>query len=321
VPAFLPSLWRARARRAAAIPAVLGGAVLAAVIALDPAIPWIGRSPALNAAALVLALLLAAVGAVFWQGEREAARVRRTLAAGISHDLRTPLAQIRMFTEMLLLGRDRSEEERLHWLEAIERESHRLGDVMENLLLFIHGEEANPYPARQPTDLGALLEDVAAGFATRVALHRAHVVADPPAGTLALVDPQAVRQVVGNLLDNALRYGPTGQTVTLSLETTPARQVRITVADQGPGIPAADRERVWRPFVRVAEGAATEGGSGLGLAVVRQVVEAHGGQVWIADAAGGGTRMCVSLPLLAAPESHQPFPADAPPADHLLPLR
>jgi signal transduction histidine kinase len=321
VPAPLPSLWRARSRRAVAIPVLLGGAALAGLVALDPALPWSGRTPAVNAAALLLALLLSAVAAVFWQGERETARVRRALAAGISHDMRTPLAQIRMFTEMLLMGRERSLEERSHWLEAIEREAHRLGDVMENLLLFIHGEEPNPYPARQPTDLGALIEDVAVGFASRAAARRTHLVADPPAGHLALLDGRAFRQAVGNLLDNALRYGPAGQTITVSLETTGTHQALITVADQGPGVLPGDRKRVWQPFVRLDEGAAAEGGSGLGLAVVRQVVEAHGGQVWIADPSDEGARVCVSLPLLPAPEPRPPSPADAPPADRLLPLR
>jgi signal transduction histidine kinase len=97
-------------------------------------------------------------------------RARRAISAGLAHDLRTPLAHIRMFTEMLLMGRDRSVEERMQWLESIDRETHRLGEVLENLLLFVHGEEPDAFPARRRTDLGALAEDVAVSFAARAAL-------------------------------------------------------------------------------------------------------------------------------------------------------
>jgi two-component system, OmpR family, phosphate regulon sensor histidine kinase PhoR len=300
MPEPLPTLWRSRRRRMAAVVMLFIAAALAMVLALDPVQAWADRTPALILATLLLTMVFGGVSAVVWQGEREAARVRRALAAGISHDMRTPLAQIRMFTEMLLIGHERSEEERVRWLESIERESHRLGDVMENLLLFIHGDEPDPYPARQPVDLGALIEDVAVVFASRAAVRRMTVIADPPAGVMALVDPQAVRQVIGNLLDNALRYGPSGQTVTVSLDRSAAGEAVITVQDRGPGVPAADRSRVWQPFVRLDGSEGAEGSSGLGLAVVRQVVEAHGGWVSIGEANCGGARVCVSFPTAAA---------------------
>jgi signal transduction histidine kinase len=296
--ASLPTLWRSRARRLASVPVLLVGVAVAVAVALAPAED--GGVPLVRAGALILALLLAAVAAVFWQAEREASRVRRALAAGISHDMRTPLAEIRMYTEMLLLGRERSEEERIRWLEAIDRDAHRLGEVMENLLLFIHGDESDPFPARQPADLGALLEDVAADFASRGAARRGAIVADPPTGVQVVVDSQALRRAVGNLLDNALRYGPAGQRITLSLERTDDGRARVAVADQGPGIAAADRGRVWQPFVRLDERASAEPGSGLGLAVVRRVVEAHGGRAWIADAPGGGALVGFSLPLASS---------------------
>jgi signal transduction histidine kinase len=315
----LPQLWRARARRTVVVPVLLVSTVLVVLLAFDPLFSWTGRTPVTSAVALLVALLLAGVAAVFWQGDREATRVRRALAAGISHDMRTPLAQIRMFTEMLLMERARSEEERTRWLETIERETHRLGEVMENLLLFVHGEEPDPYPARQPIDLGALVEDAAVGFASRAAARRMHIEADPPAGIVAVVDPQAMRQVVGNLIDNALRFGPAGQTVTVTLDAPGAGHAEITVMDQGPGIPVADRVRVWQPFVRLDESAASEGGSGLGLAVVRQVVEAHGGHVTIADAPGGGTRMRVTVPIASASRAGRS--AAGPAAERLLPTR
>lgn len=227
--------------------------------------------------------------AALLETRREAAE-RRSLAAGAAHELRTPLAQIRMFTEMLLLRRERSEEERVAWLEAIDREAHRLGEAMENVLLYLHGESPDPFPARRSTDVGTLLEDLAADFGARAAAGGMRLALDPPDGVLASVEPQAVRQAIGNLIDNALRYGPPGQTVRLDVRQSPAAPgALITVADEGPGLPAQPSPA----------GGGGGGAPGLGLAVARRVVEAHGGSLSVAGAAGGGARVTVFLP--AAP--------------------
>jgi signal transduction histidine kinase len=188
--------------------------------------------------------------------------------------------------------------------------------VTENLLLYLHGEEADPFPARRPTDLGAMVEDLAADFGARAAAGRMRLALDPPAGVIAAVEPQAMRQALGNLIDNALRYGPPGQTVTVTL-THGAEEAEIRVADRGPGIPPADRVRVWQPFIRLDPGTAAEGGSGLGLAVVRQVAEAHGGRVALDEAPGGGACLRVFLPAHAASATGHSL--DTPPAERLLP--
>jgi signal transduction histidine kinase len=225
-------------------------------------------------------------------GAAEAVRTRRAAVAGVAHEMRTPLAQIRMFTEMLLLGRDRTEEERTAWLEAIDRQAHRLGEVTENLLLYLHGEEADPFPARRPTDLGAMVEDLAADFGARAATGRMRLALDPPAGVIAAVEPQAMRQALGNLIDNALRYGPPGQTVRLDVEASPAAPgALITVVDQGPGVPGVEPVPAGRP--------APASPPGLGLAVARRVVEAHGGSLDVGAAPGGGARVTVFLPAPA----------------------
>jgi signal transduction histidine kinase len=248
-------------------------------------------------AALFVAVLLGAGLAAVTLAARETARLRRALAASVSHDLRTPLAQIRMFTEMLLMQRERSEQERTRWLEAIERESHRLSNVMDNLLLFIHGDEPDPFPARRGIDIGALAEDVAAEFSARAAAAQMRIVADPPAGLQVFGDPSAIRQILVNLLDNALRFGPAGQTVRLGLSAD-AQQVVLCVSDEGPGIPGRQRAAAWTAFVRLDPAQTPEGGAGLGLAVVRRVVELHGGTARIEDAPGGGALVRICLPRL-----------------------
>jgi signal transduction histidine kinase len=114
--------------------------------------------------------------------------------------------------------------------------------------------------------------------------------------------------VLLNLLDNAIKYGPDGQTIAVTMSGDAPlpdgrRALVFTVDDEGPGIRAADRRRLWRPFVRLPNASPTDapaGGTGLGLSVVKQLVEAHGGTVRLDDAPGGGTRVVVSLPHVGA---------------------
>ncbi len=119
------------------------------------------------------------------------------------------------------------------------------------------------------------------------------------------VDAAAVRQIVINFIENALKFGPDGQTVTVTLDLErPASGgagglLRLSVDDEGPGVPPADRDRIWQPFVRLAEGGSAPAGTGLGLSVVRQLVAELGGRWSVCDAPGRGARFRVELPLAA----------------------
>ena len=244
----------------------------------------------------ILSLVLAAVTILHLWRERELVRARRDFVASVSHELRTPLAQIRMFSETLLLGREESEEERLRWTAVIGREARRLGDLVENILLFSHIDASRVRLEPERTDLGELAEEAVEAYVPVAASRRMRIVADAPSRIYAVADPRALRQVVVNLIDNALKYGPAGQTVSVEVERD-GTWARLTVSDEGPGIPAADRARLWRPFVRLGTGGSTAGGSGIGLSVVRSLVTQHGGQVSVEDAPGGGARFVVRLPL------------------------
>jgi signal transduction histidine kinase len=115
----------------------------------------------------------------------------------------------------------------------------------------------------------------------------------------AFVDAGALRQIVLNLLDNATKFSPPGQEVRLTVEQGDDR-ARIAVEDQGPGIPAADRERIWSPYVRLRrEKSAANEGSGIGLAVVRELTQLHNGSAFVEDAPGGGARFVIELPMAA----------------------
>ena len=123
-------------------------------------------------------------------------------------------------------------------------------------------------------------------------------------GVIVSADRDALRQVLLNLLDNAVKYGPPGQTITVGTEAAGDR-VRIFVEDQGPGIPHEDRQRVWEPYVRLGRAAEeATGGSGIGLAVVRELVSLHNGRTRVEGAPGGGARMVVELPHASSGNGH-----------------
>jgi signal transduction histidine kinase len=253
----------------------------------------------------LIAVLFAVAAILHIHRERELVRARRDFVASVSHELRTPLAQIRMFSETLLLRREENEEERMRWLGIIGREARRLGDLVENILLFSHIDAARVRLEPERTDVGELVEEVVEAYVPIAEARKMRIVADSPSRIFAIVDPRALRQIVVNLVDNALKYGPAGQTVTVEVErnTTVAR---LAVSDEGPGVAKSDRARLWRPFVRLANAGSTIGGSGIGLAVVRSLVHQHGGSVAVDDAnedggdGGRGARFVVTIPLASS---------------------
>jgi signal transduction histidine kinase len=130
--------------------------------------------------------------------------------------------------------------------------------------------------------------------------------ADLPRGVGVLADQAALRQLLLNLLDNAVKFGPPGQVVRLTLVRDNGI-ARLTVADQGPGVPVADRERIWEPYFRGSDTATRAvGGSGIGLAIVREVAGRFGGSVSVATAQGGGAAFTVTLPTLDERGGGQP---------------
>jgi signal transduction histidine kinase len=234
--------------------------------------------------------------------EYELSRLRADFVSGVSHELRTPLAQIRMFSETLLLGRVRSNAERLRSLEIIDQEARRLTHLVENLLHFSRAERQVARLSPAPAPLGVLVREAVEAFAPLAAARGITIATELADGLVAVVDADALRQMLLNLLDNAAKYGPAEQTVTVGLALADGR-ARLWVDDQGPGIPAADRERVWERFWRLErDRGSAVAGTGIGLSVVRELVALHGGRAWIEDAPGGGARFVIELPL--APEAH-----------------
>ena len=247
----------------------------------------------------LLVLMAGLVVAVVLQlrREHEIARLRSDLAAGVSHELRTPLAQILLFGETLMFERTRSERERRAAAEVIVRETRRLMHLVENALHFTRADRDLVQPSAEMIELGEVTREILVSFAplawaAKVKLREIIEDAAP-----ARVDAAAYRQIVLNLLENAVRYGPLGQTITVHVKQREA-VTRLIVEDEGPGIPMADRERIFAPFVRLTSSRRGVPGTGIGLAVVRDLTIRHGGRVWVerVDRPSGGARFVVELP-------------------------
>ena len=244
---------------------------------------------------VVVNALMVAVGVWQLRRERELARLREDFVAGVSHELRTPLAQIRMFTDTLLLDRIRNPAEGRRAVQIIGQETRRLSQLVENVLYF-HRHRRTPAAAPgTPMDLSTFVLDVTDSFKPLAASKRVRLaITTPVREVIVIASADALRQVLLNLLDNAVKFGPPDETVVVSLDTT-GDTARLSVEDRGAGVPAADRRRIFEPFERGK--ARGSGGAGIGLAVVRRIVAEHGGTVQVEDAPRGGARFVVSLPL------------------------
>lgn len=244
---------------------------------------------------LTVGLLTAAIFQL--RRARALAQLRSDFVSQVSHELRTPLTQIRMFAETLLLGRVRSEKEGRRSLEIIDQEARRLSHLVENILQFSRSERETIRLSPEPRELAPLLRDLTRDFKPLVGRGEVSFVIHPAADISARVDEDAMRQIVLNLLDNAVKYGPPKQQVILGLERI-GGWARLSVDDEGPGIPTAERQRIWQSFQRLErDRCSAVAGTGIGLAVVRELVALQGGRIRVEEGERGGARFVIELPL------------------------
>ena len=271
------------------------------------------RLPVLFAVILLtVGLLIAAIRQL--QREHALIKIRTNFVSEVSHELRTPLTQIRMFTETLLFERFKTTDDKRRALEIINRESQRLIHLVENVLRFSDRPSDQRELYLVNSHLAPLLESVVNEFQslTEAAGATVHMKLDPDA--VAPVDNDALRQILLNLLDNAIKYGPASQCVQVALTEHPGG-VQISVSDQGPGIPRIDRERIWGGYYRLdRERRSAIAGTGIGLAVVRELVTRHGGKTWVEEGRDGGACFVVEFPK-AAQLDEEAIIQDRPPAD------
>jgi signal transduction histidine kinase len=193
-----------------------------------------------------------------------------------------------------------NEERKERSLRIIDEEARRLSFLVDSILSFTHSQRGQLSPVS--TTVAAEISEIVAGFEPLAQARDVRLTTRLERGIVADVDRGALRQVLLNLLDNAVRYGPPQQNVTITT-TSAGNTWTLEVADEGPGIPADESEQIFAPYYRMKRDAGgAVGGTGIGLAVVRRLVQQHGGRVHVAPAYGDGAtgaRFVVTLPIAA----------------------
>jgi signal transduction histidine kinase len=224
---------------------------------------------------------------------RESERLKSDLVNTVSHELRTPLSGVLGFTK-LLLTRDFDSETRRHYLGIVDAQARRLSELLDDFLDVRRIEEGRFERARELVDVGTLLREEAQLYSAQSRMHQLELEL-PRAPLPVLGNPDRLRQVIGNLLSNAIKYSPQGGVVEVSAEAN-GDAVRMEVRDRGIGIPEHQQPQVFTKFFRGDAAASGITGTGLGLAVSRDIVESHGGRIGFTSAEGEGTTFFVELP-------------------------
>ncbi len=252
--------------------------------------------------ALLLIVIVLGLGATYRvvRRESEMARLKSDFVANVSHDLKTPLSLIRMFGETLELGRAPDEATRREYYAVITRESERLTRLIDNVLDFSRIEGGRRRYDIAPHPVEPLVHDVLEAFRYPFAQRGFKVdVAMAPDLPEALVDPEAVKQAVANLVDNAIKYSGEGRRIAVAVRSEGDR-VAIEVADEGIGIAPGEAERIFEKFYRIGRSETQASrGSGVGLALVKHIAEAHGGRVKVESRPGEGSRFTLYVPVAA----------------------
>jgi two-component system phosphate regulon sensor histidine kinase PhoR len=226
-------------------------------------------------------------------------RAREEFVANVSHELRTPLSLIKGGVETLLDGAKDNPEAQTKFLRTIQRNSERLQFLIEDLLTISELESGRLRMNLAPVPLRSLVDAVLEEYQTQAAARTITLTNEVP-DTVVPADGGRLQQVLGNLVDNAIKYGRAGGTV--AVQARPGDDsVEVCVRDDGPGIPPEFRDRLFERFYRVDKARSREtGGTGLGLAIVKHIVQGHGGRVWVDSEPGEGSAFCFTLPRSGA---------------------
>jgi two-component system sensor histidine kinase KdpD len=254
----------------------------------------------------LVAGLAAAIDRLRLEGEAREARVdaqvgrtRSAFLSAVTHNLRTPLAAIKAASSTLRApGLDISPDDRAELLDTIYDETDRLERLVTNILELSRIRAGGLDLQPQAVDLRDLAQAAVRRLRPLARAHRVRLDVPPSLGDVE-VDVQMIEQVFGNLLENALRFAPPGSEILVSCCPGPtAADVEVRVADHGPGVPEAERERIFDEFTRV-DARPDASGTGLGLAIVHALVTAHGGRVWCEETPGGGATFVFVMPARA----------------------
>ena len=228
---------------------------------------------------------------------RQLETVRQEFVANVSHELRTPLSLIKSAAETLIDGGKSDPGITTRFLEIIDKHAKRLTFLIDDLLLLARLDSDRVELNLQPVSLQAVAQEALDDAATIARARGVTTSNEVPSEVVAQADLDRLRQVLTNLIDNAIKYGRTDGRLTLRGRVMGNAWVEVSVRDDGPGIPAGALARIFERFYRVDKARSREqGGTGLGLAIVKNVVQAHGGEVRVESAPGKGTEFFIMLP-------------------------
>ena len=232
---------------------------------------------------------------------RQLEAVRQDFVANVSHELRTPLSLIKSAAETLIDGGKHDPAVTARFLEIIDKHANRLTLLIDDLLLLARLDSGRMELNLQPVELRLAAQEALDDAALIAQARGVRLENNVPDGVVANADPDRLRQVLANLIDNAIKYGREGGLVILGGRVVDRARVKITVSDDGPGIPLEAKTRIFERFYRADKARSREqGGTGLGLAIVKNVIQAHGGDVRVESAPGAGTEFFITLPAAKA---------------------
>jgi signal transduction histidine kinase len=274
---------------------------------------WLFGGLVLAAAGTALVGLLAAHRA--FARQLRLSEMKSNFVASVSHELRAPIAAVRLLAENLDRGKVTDEAKRRDYFRLIGQECRRLSALIENALDFSRIDQGRKRYEFEPTDLAELVRQTVEVMQPYAA--ERHVRLEFADSQLSTLNPQpdldgrAIQQALVNLIDNAVKHSPAGETVTVSLNhqapsiNPQPSTINLSISDHGPGIPAAEHARIFEPFYRRGSELRRETpGVGIGLTIVQHVVSAHGGRVRVESEVGKGSRFIIELPVRNASNSH-----------------
>ena len=253
-----------------------------------------------GATVLVLLVLLGGIVLTVRATDREAclAQAKSDFVANVSHELKTPLSLLSLFSEILELGRVKNEEKKIEYYRIMRHESLRLNKIIDNILDFSKIEAGRKTYNFEEGDMGEVIEKVLSSYRYQIVNSGFDVQTNmqpdlPP----VLIDREAMSQALSNLVDNAIKYSRDVKQLSITTKTS-GTDLSIEMADRGIGIPRAEQAKVFEKFYRVGNGLVHDvKGSGLGLSLVKHIVEAHKGTISVESDVGKGTRFTIRLPL------------------------
>jgi len=259
-----------------------------------------------GATVLVLLFLLCGIALTIRATDREArlAQAKSNFVANVSHELKTPLSLLSLFSEILELGRVKNEEKRSEYYRIIRHESLRLNKVIDNILDFSKIEAGRKTYNFADGDMAEVIENVLSSYRYQIVNSgfdiQTNIQASLPP---VLIDRHAMEQAISNLVDNAIKYSREVKQLSITTETR-GSDLSIEIADHGIGIPRAEQAKVFEKFYRVGNGLVHDvKGSGLGLSLVKHIIEAHQGTISVESDVGKGSRFTILLPLAGKGET------------------